>query len=143
MKRADDGVVLDCSITMTFCFPDEATPATTTFFRSLAKRRAVVPALWRLEVTNVLAVALRRGRIMAADLQTMLDDLTDLGPEIDHSAADRAFTHIRALCADHRITSYDAAYLDLAMQRSLPLATLDATLRKAARTCGVPTIQLT
>jgi predicted nucleic acid-binding protein len=139
----DGAVVLDCSITMTFCFPDVATPTTTAFFRTLAARPPVVPALWCLEVTNVLALAVRRGRLRSADIQTILDDLHDLAPEVDHSASDRAFTHLRALCADHRITSYDAAYLDLAMQRSLPLATLDSALSKAARACGVPLVKLT
>jgi predicted nucleic acid-binding protein len=82
-------------------------------------------------------MAERKGRITARESDAFIADLSKLGVERDHEAPDRAFTHLLALCRTHRLTSYDAIYLDLAARRSLPLATLDEDLRKAAKKLGI------
>jgi predicted nucleic acid-binding protein len=129
--------VVDCSIAMTWLFHDEATPKTTALLNRLAVDAALVPAWWFIEMTNVLAMAERKGRITPAQSDAFIADLSKLGIERDDEAPDRAFTHLLPLCRAHRLTSYDAIYLELAIRRSLPLATLDDDLRKTAKKLGV------
>ena len=129
--------VVDCSISMAWLFNDEATPKTAALLNRLATETALVPAWWFIEITNVLAMAERKGRITPAQSDAFIADLGKLGIERDDEAPDRAFTHILALCRTHRLTSYAAIYLDLAVRRNLPLATLDDDLRKTADKLGV------
>jgi predicted nucleic acid-binding protein len=129
--------VADCSIAMAWLFHEEATPKTAVLLNRLATERALVPTWWFIEITNVLAMAERKRRITPAQSDAFIADLSKLGIERDDEAADRAFTNILALCRTHRLTSYDAIYLELAIRRSLPLATLDEDLRKTAKKLGV------
>jgi predicted nucleic acid-binding protein len=82
-------------------------------------------------------MAERNGRITPAQSDAFIADLGKLEIERDDEAPDRAFTYLLALCRTHRLTSYDAIYLDLALRRNLPLATLDEDLRKTAKKVGV------
>lgn len=125
--------IIDCSLAMTWLFKDEATAATTELLQRLETETALVPALWHLEVTNVLAVAERSARITPQESDAFLDDLAKLDIEVDQQAERRAFGHLLPLCRRHQLSSYDAAYLDLAIRRKLPLGTLDEPLRKAAK----------
>ena len=129
--------VVDCSIAMAWLFNDEATAKTAALLNRLATETALVPAWWFIEITNVLAMAERKGRIKPTESDAFIADLSKLGIERDDEAPDRAFTHLLALCRRHRLTSYDAIYLDLAVRRNLPLATLDDALRKAAHKVSV------
>jgi predicted nucleic acid-binding protein len=129
--------VVDCSIAMAWLFHDEATPKTTALLNRLTTETALVPAWWFIEIANVLAMTERKGRITARESDAFIADLSKLGVERDNEAPDRAFTHLLGLCRTHRLTSYDAMYLDLAARRSLPLATLDEDLRKAAKKVGI------
>lgn len=83
-------------------------------------------------------MAERAGRITPTESDAFIADLSKLGIERDYEAPDRAFTHLLALCRTHGLTSYDAIYLDLAIRRSLPLATLDQELHKTHRNWGSP-----
>ena len=129
--------VVDCSIAMAWLFHDEATPRTADLLNRLTKETALVPAWWFIEITNVLAMAERKRRITPAQSDAFIADLDKLGIERDDAPPDRAFTHLLALCRTHKLTSYDAIYLDLAVRRNLPLATLDDDLRKTAKKLGV------
>jgi predicted nucleic acid-binding protein len=129
--------VIDCSAAMAWLFHDEATPTTTALLNRLATETALVPGWWFIEVTNVLAGAERKGRITALQSGAFIADLGKLAIERDEDAPDRAFAHLLPLCRTHQLTSYDAVYLDLAVRRRLPLATLDDALRKTARRLGV------
>jgi predicted nucleic acid-binding protein len=129
--------VVDCSMAMAWLFHDEATPKTADLLNRLATETALVPAWWFIEITNVLAMAERNGRITPAQSDAFIADLGKLEIERDDEAPDRAFTYLLALCRTHRLTSYDAIYLDLALRRNLPLATLDEDLRKTAKKVGV------
>jgi len=129
--------VVDCSVAMAWLFHDEATPKTAALLNRLATETALVPGWWFIEITNVLAMTGRRGRITPTQSDAFIADLGKLGIERDDEAPDRAFTHLLALCRTHRLTSYDAVYLDLAVRRNLPLATLDGDLRKSARKLGI------
>ena len=122
---------------MAWLFYDEATPKTSALLNRLSAETALVPAWWFIEVTNVLAMAERRGRITPAQSDAFVADLGKLAFERDDEAPGRAFTHLLPLCRTHRLTSYDAAYIDLSIRRRLPLATLDDDLRKTAKKLGI------
>ena len=131
--------VLDCSVTMAWVFPDEATEATNQLRDSLVESRAFVPSLWPVEVGNVLLVATRRNRIRADDWREIRASLEALPIEIDPVTTSRAWGASLELARTHQLSVYDAMYLELAMRLQLPLATLDRALRGAARTAGVET----
>lgn len=130
-------LIIDCSITMAWCFADEATDEASKVQDRLATEAAVVPAHWTLEVANVLAMAERRGRISALESEQFVSLLGVLDIQMDEEAPKRALSQILSLCRIHKLTSYDAAYLDLALRRGLPLASLDDDLRRAAKKLGV------
>jgi predicted nucleic acid-binding protein len=134
------GFVVDCSSTMAWCFPEERTPASLELLRRTASEAVCVPGLWFIETANVLAMAERKGRVSRARLSEFIALLGRFELDVDNEAPSRSFTHLLPLCREHRLTSYDAVYLDLAIRRRLPLATLDADLRKAAKTLGVPVL---
>lgn len=133
--------ILDCSLTMSWCFTDEATPDSAKILDRLESETVLVPALWYLEVTNSLAMAERKKRITPAKTAEFLTRLSAFDIEVDHDIVLRAFDQIPPLCRCHSLTSYDAVYLELAMRRQLPIATLDVDLREAARNLGLTTIE--
>jgi|SRR5271165_2478093 len=131
-------LVIDASVTLAWFFPDEATSYTDSLLDLLASgSEAVVPAIWPFEVTNALLTAERRKRVTTAQLSGMLKRLTELPISVEPIIVNRAFEQILSLARAKLLTSYDAAYLELALRESLPLATLDEQLRKAARISGV------
>jgi predicted nucleic acid-binding protein len=132
-------MVIDTSVTMAWCFDDEATPATDGVFSDVASRGAVVPNLWRAEVANVLVVAERRGRIDQRATTTFLDLLGQLPIRTD-DPADAARLVIAA--RSYGISAYDATYLVLAESLGIPLATLDRDLAAAARAAAVVLVEL-
>jgi predicted nucleic acid-binding protein len=127
--------VLDASAALSWCFADEAPEATLRIRARLATERAIVPSLWVYEVANALSTAARRGRMShetATDMARLLMSLP-----IDTVEPAREPTELMQLAADHELTVYDAAYLQIAIGNSLPLATLDDRLGMAARSVGV------
>jgi predicted nucleic acid-binding protein len=129
--------VIDASVVMAWCFEDETTPYADAVLDRFAEDTALAPGIWPLEVGNVLVLAERRGRMSNADSIHFLKLLRQLRIEVDLSTAERMFDTVFNLAREQTISTYDAAYLDLAMQTGLPLATLDTDLRKAATQCGV------
>jgi predicted nucleic acid-binding protein len=129
--------VLDCSVTMAWIFPDEATRETDALRESLTGKMAIVPSLWPLEVGNILCVASRRGRIDREDWIRIQKDLGELPIEIDGETHRRVWGAILPIAAHHSISVYDASYLELAIRLNLPLATLDKDLRKAGRKADI------
>lgn len=129
--------VLDCSVTMAWIFPDEASVSTDLLRESLVEDSAFVPALWPVETGNVLLMATRRGRIAKDDWQQIRENLKALPINIDPVSTDRVWGAVLDLADTHRISAYDAMYLELALRLRLPLATLDRELAAAARASGV------
>ena len=131
-------IVLDASVTLSWCFPDEQTPAAIGVLDMLkAGDQALVPAFWCSEVLNSLLVGEREGRISADQTRAFLNDLSELRPTLDDAALERVFRDIQALCRQHNLTPYDALYVELAMRSASPLATLDRNQRDAAVAVGV------
>lgn len=135
-------LVLDASLTMTRYFDDESTPATDALLDRVAEAGAVAPTVWRLEVANALQMAIRRKRIDDAYRDGALAELALLPITIDVDTDTYAWTTTLRLAERFALTIYDAAYLELAQRRSLPLATLDEPLRKAGGALGVPLLGL-
>jgi predicted nucleic acid-binding protein len=133
-----DRYVLDCSVTMAWFFGDEATPAIDELLdRLIAGTRAVVARHWSLEVSNTLLMAERRKRCSAADAAHFIGLLESLPVDVDPETGSHSMAGTLALARGYGLTSYDAAYLELAMRANLPLATLDKELRAAAKKAGV------
>lgn len=131
-------LVLDSSVALTWCFEDERTGATTAVLDQVAEHGALAPALWPLEVLNGLLMAeRRRPRLDAAQRQRLTGFLRDLPVVLDQETAAQSWSVTMHLAERHRLTLYDAAYLELAQRRALPLATLDEDLRAAANTLGI------
>lgn len=124
--------VVDSSVTLAWVYSDETTEAVREVFASLTEGGAWVPALWRLEVANVLEMGVRRGRHDAAFRDATLADLALLPISVDPETDRQAWSATLRLAERHKLTMYDAAYLELAQRRGVPLATLDAELRDAA-----------
>jgi predicted nucleic acid-binding protein len=135
------GLVLDSSIAISWCLPDEGAPEASEAQRRLAKDGAVVVAHWPLEVTNALIMATRCKRIDVAFRNAALRDLAALPIRLDGETSSLAWHDILRLADAYGLTVYDAAYLELASRMVLPLATLDAELRGAAQSLGVAVIE--
>jgi predicted nucleic acid-binding protein len=127
--------VIDASVTMAWCFADEATSGTEAVLDQFTGDEAVVPAVWPLEVANVLLVAERRLRLTEAQASRFLDLLQQLPISVDGAPTDLAA--VIAAGRRHELSSYDASYLVLAERTGAPLATLDRRLADAATRAGV------
>jgi len=123
--------VLDRSVTLSWLLPDERDAATDALIGELERTSAVAPAIWPYEVANALLVAQRRARIDDDDLIRVRGALAALPIEVEAVAGNHVLSAVSDLGRRLGITSYDAAYVELAARRHLPLATLDARLRKA------------
>jgi predicted nucleic acid-binding protein len=130
--------VLDCSLTVAWFFEDEMNRYAQAVEDSLSMAAAVVPGLWPLEVANALLVGERRSHATEANVTTFLRLLAALPIALDDDTASRAWHHSLHLARSHRLSVYDAAYLELALRQGLPLATLDDRLAAAAAAAGVP-----
>lgn len=135
------GFVVDCSITMSWCFEDEADSYADSVLELLADSEAIVPSVWPLEVANVLLVAERRKRLSEAASAQFITLMNELPITVDQDTSRRALNEIRFIARQQGLSSYDAAYLELAMREGVALATKDDKLRKAARKCGAKLVR--
>ena len=136
------GFVLDASVALAWCFNDESTPAAWALLDRLRTAPAHVPALWALEVGNILLGAERHRRITQARAVEFLGILGELDIRADPDLPGRAFRDVLPLAREQRLTTYDASYLELAMRLGLPLATKDTALLRAATALRVATLDV-
>jgi predicted nucleic acid-binding protein len=130
-------IVIDASVSLAWCFDDENTPETDALLDLVESDGAMVPAHWPVEVCNSMLQAEKRGRIALIDMNTRLEQLSALPLAVENQRLDRAWGAVLTLARAETLTAYDAAYLELALRRSLPLATLDQQLASAAKRRGV------
>ena len=130
-------LVLDCSVTMAWLFREEFTPYVEPVLDEVTAGLAVVPAIWPLEVANVLLSAERRGRILQAEGGRFLSLLAGLPIDVSVPPDRQPFDELLPLARETELSVYDAGYLELAATHGLPLATLDERLKGAARQLGV------
>ncbi len=129
--------VLDNSVALAWCFEDAHTEPVMNLLDRVAERGAYAPSLWPLEALNGLLMAERRKRLDARRRNLLAGFLRALPITLDMETADHAWRATIRLAERYRLTVYDAAYLELAQRRKLPLATFDQDLIKAAKAAGV------
>ena len=133
-------MVVDASIALTWCFEDEVSEATEAIRTQVDGDGAIVPNLWRLEIANALLAAEWRRRLDRQGVERRLALLAALPIAIDADTDARAWNDTILLARAERLTLYDAAYLELAIRRNAELASLDRSLRRAAKRMGVATL---
>lgn len=131
------GCVIDASIALSWCFEDEATPETDRLFEFVRDEGAVVPSLWHLELGNVLLQAEKRKRLSAEDVTTRLRLISILPITTDPETSVKAWQDTLSIARIEGLTTYDAAYLELAIRHGAPLMTKDEQLARAARRRGI------
>ena len=129
--------VLDSSVALAWLLPRQQTAATKVLLDQATEYGALTTALWPIEVANVLLIYERRKQLTAAERIGAIGFYADLPIETDAQTADRASGTTFELALAHKLTIYDAGYLELALRSGLPLATLDQALGKAASSLGV------
>jgi predicted nucleic acid-binding protein len=135
--------VLDASVTLAWCFPDEHTTYAEVSLDLLANgAEAMAPAIWPFEVANALLVGEKRKRVTVAQVTSILMRIADLPISVEPVQVGHAFQQVLALARQTDLTEYDAAYLELALRLGLPLATLDARLRKASKDAGIALLRI-
>ena len=128
--------VLDNSVVSGWYLPAQSSDYSSAIAALLESDRALVPALWQMELANVLRTACTRGKLPLAQAREILDTLGQLPIEVD-AGPGPGQRQLFELAMRYNLSSYDAAYLELAMRHGLPIATLDARLRLAAAAAGV------
>jgi len=134
--------VLDASIVLTWCFPDEHSAVAQHVLDLLQQgSEADVPFLWPTEVMNGLLIGERRKRITQAISQTFLRDLEKLTVHLDTGVTVNPFIPaVESLARQYDLTAYDATYLELSIRLAVPLATVDKALLRAAPAAGVAVV---
>lgn len=133
-------IVVDASVTLAWVLADETVTGAEAVLDRIVTSGALVPSVWPMEVTNSLVVAYRRQRLASDQLQGALETLAALPISVIPTGLDRGAGRILNLCHRHGLTAYDAAYLDLAIEHGLGLATLDRRLVSSASAEQVPLI---
>ena len=133
--------VIDNSVVLIWCFKDETNQYADAILDSLEVSTAVVPSICPLELANALLVAERKKRLSKADSARFVTLLTELPIMIEQEPPERMLKDILTLAREYQISSYDASYLDLAMRKGLPIATLDNELIAAAKLIQVPILR--
>lgn len=141
-KPRTDDFVLDSSMAVAWSFEDETNDYADRVHLHLSTKHAVAPVLWPLEVANALLMGERRKRATEADTSRWTSMLAGLPIRIDDDTNAHAWSATLDLARRHRLSAYDAAYLELAIRRNLPLATLDEQLKAAANAAGVKLLQV-
>jgi predicted nucleic acid-binding protein len=131
--------VVDASITLAWCFDDEATSASETILDRLALEGGIAPAHWPLEVANGLRFAWSSGRVDDDAIGRARDIVRQLPIEVRPVETSTSL-YLVETAREHDLTVYDAAYLGIAEALGFGIATLDERLAAACRTVGVPLI---
>ena len=139
-RSSASSLILDSSAALAWIYADEVTNVIREVFDAVAENGAWVPALWRLELANSLTMAVRKRRIDPDFRRAALADLALLDITTDQQTDSYAWTDTLNLADRVQLTVYDAAYLELATRRGLPLATLDQDLGDAAMAIGVKVV---
>jgi predicted nucleic acid-binding protein len=130
--------VLDCSVTVAWFFKDETSDYAKSVRSALSESSAVVPEHWPLEVANAVVMGERRKRSTPAEGAAWISLLQQLPIDIDRETGEKVWDSSSSIARIHGLSVYDAAYLELAMRRRLPLATLDKSLQAVCTAVGVP-----
>jgi predicted nucleic acid-binding protein len=130
-------LVLDASVAISAVIEEAHSELARSVLLRVAEEGAEVPGLWHLEVGQTLLVAERLGRVSTQQRMFAVQQLSDLPIDVDAMTHREAWRQIMVVANQFGLSLYDAAYLELSIRRSLPLATFDAALQRAAASAGV------
>jgi predicted nucleic acid-binding protein len=130
-------VVVDASVALAWCFPDETSDYADGVLVALEGKTILVPAVWSLEITNAVLVGERRKRLNQPDVQQFTTLLESLSPVQDSQPAANHVNQVLPIARTYGLSAYDAAYLELSIRHTAPLATLDDKLQRAAKQAGI------
>ena len=131
------GVVLDASTALAWCFPDESSDSADAVLVALAGKTILVPSIWPIEIANAVLVGERTKRLRQPEIQRFTALLEGLPMAPDSQTVGEHISNVLPLAREYGLSAYDAAYLELSIRQSSPLATFDRKLQKAARDAGV------
>ena len=131
------GIVIDASVALAWCFPDEASDYADSVLLALENQTVIVPAIWAAEITNALLVGERRKRIRQPEVRRFVDLVRGLTVVEDGQPFADTVSNVLPLAREHDLSAYDAAYLDVAIRHEIPLATLDGPLQRACTEAGI------
>lgn len=129
-------IVVDASVVLAWYFEDEVSAYAERVLDMVAEGGAIVPSIWPLEVANALATGERRRRLTPAKVAGAVEAFQDLAVDVREVPTRQALGPVLELARDHKLSAYDASYLELAAREGLPLATQDEDMRKAAAAAG-------
>jgi predicted nucleic acid-binding protein len=130
-------LVVDSSAALSWALRDEQGSGLA-LLETMVEEPAIVPVHWILEVTNAFRMAVQRARLQPDERHAIVERLENLSITVDAETVSRGWREIPLLADRFALTTYDAAYLELAIRLDLSLATMDKTLARAARAAGVP-----
>lgn len=130
-------VVLDASVALAWCFPGEASDYADGVLVALEGQAILVPAVWGLEVANAVLAGERAKRLRQPEIRRFTTFLDNLSLVQDVQPVGDNVSKILPLARQYSLSAYDAAYLELSIRHSAPLATLDGKLQRAAQKAGV------
>ena len=131
------GIVIDASVALAWCFPDEASDYADDVLVALEGHSILVPTLWPIEITNALLVAERRNRVKQSTIRQSVALLNGLTVLLFSQSVTESVGNVLPLAREYNLSAYDAAYLDVALRHGIPLATLDYNLQKAGTKAGI------
>ena len=134
------GVVVDASVALAWCFPDEGSKEADRILAALNGMPILVPAIWALEIANAILVGERRKRLKQPEILRFVALLESLPITEDHQTVADSVANVLPVARNYSLSAYDAAYLELAIRHNSPFATLDAALQKAAKRVGIQTL---
>ena len=132
-----NGIVVDASVALAWCFPDESSENADSVLMKLKDQSLLVPAVWALEISNALLVGERQRRLKQPEISRFIGLLGSLSIVQESQSVSEGVINILLLARDYGLSAYDAAYLELAIRHNAALATLDRSLQKAAGKAGV------
>lgn len=136
-----NGFVVDNSVVMSWCFKDKTNRYADAVLDKLSESTAIAPSIWPLEVVNVLLVAERRKRLKQADSVRFITLLSQLPIVVEDRGSEKVMKDLLALGRTSHLSSYDASYLDLAMRKDCPIATIDKKIMEAAKEVSVTILE--
>jgi predicted nucleic acid-binding protein len=131
------GIVIDASVALAWCFPDEASDYADSVLLALDEQTAIVPAIWAVEIANAVLVGERRKRIRQTEIRRFVDLLGDLNVVEDRQSFAETLSNLLPPAREYHLSAYDAAYLDVAVRHGIPLATLDYALQDACKAASI------
>ena len=130
-------MVVDASVTLAWCFPDEGSEYAESVLMALNGQTMTVPAIWALEIANAILVGEKQKRSRQPEILRFMVLLEKLVIVQDAQSVAETVNNVLPLARDHGLSAYDASYLELSLRQGAPLATLDRRLQKAAQQTGI------